>query len=135
MKRPALAALCVVIKDDLVLLVRRKAEPDAGLWGFPGGHVEWGETVGAAACRELMEETTVTATPGKMLTGLDVIVSADGIVAHHFHLVAVLCHYVAGHPEGRDDVHEAAWVPQAEVLQGRLRMSDRVDDVLRLALQ
>ncbi|HUF57442.1 MAG TPA: NUDIX domain-containing protein, partial [Thermohalobaculum sp.] len=40
-----------------VLLVRRLNEPDAGLWGYPGGKVEWGETVADAAVRELAEET------------------------------------------------------------------------------
>ncbi len=39
------------------MLVRRANPPDAGLWGFPGGKIEFGETVKDAAMRELREET------------------------------------------------------------------------------
>ena len=120
----------MVTRGDDVLLVRRRNPPDAGLWGYPGGHVEWGETAGQAACRELLEETGITATPAKVLTGLDVI-GPD----HHFHLVAVACRYLTGTPEGRDDVHEAAWVPAADIRAGRLPLSRDVDTVLDLAFR
>ncbi|MBN2122394.1 NUDIX hydrolase [Candidatus Micrarchaeota archaeon] len=40
-------------EGKVLLLKRRKGE----LWEFPGGKVEWGETPGAAAKRELKEET------------------------------------------------------------------------------
>ena len=60
-RRPLLGAIAVVVQDGHVLLARRRKEPDAGLWGYPGGHVELGETALAAAARELLEETGVTA--------------------------------------------------------------------------
>ena len=41
-KAPKVAALAVIVRADQVLLVRRKNKPDAGLWGFPGGHVDLG---------------------------------------------------------------------------------------------
>ena len=70
---PKLAALAVVIRGDHVLLAKRRNEPDAGLWGFPGGHVDLGETALDAATRELHEETGVTARPLQYLTNIDVI--------------------------------------------------------------
>lgn len=48
---PKLTALAVVPNDGRLLLVQRRNEPDAGLWGFPGGHVDPGETAFNAAIR------------------------------------------------------------------------------------
>ena len=60
---PRLAALAVTLDGDggQVLLVQRRNPPDAARWGFPGGHVEPGETALAAAARELFEETGIKA--------------------------------------------------------------------------
>jgi ADP-ribose pyrophosphatase YjhB (NUDIX family) len=40
-----------------VLLIKRKNEPGAGLFCFPGGRPNLGETIGQAAKRECFEET------------------------------------------------------------------------------
>jgi ADP-ribose pyrophosphatase YjhB (NUDIX family) len=44
-----------------VLLTKRAKDPQAGFWCFPGGYVEWNETVDEAAVRELGEETHLEA--------------------------------------------------------------------------
>lgn len=133
--RPALAALAVTVHDDHVLLVRRRKEPDRGLWGYPGGHVEAGETVAVAAARELAEETGVRAEPLGTLGGIDEIGHhGDGAVKHHYYLVAVQCRYQAGVPQAADDAEEAAWIPVADVLARRIEMSDYVDDLLEQVL-
>lgn len=48
-----------ILKDkDLFLVVRRSKEDDLypGCWEFPGGHIEFGETISDALKRELKEE-------------------------------------------------------------------------------
>ena len=60
--RPALTVDVVLLTREAVpklLLIQRKRDPFAGAWALPGGFVEEGETLAAAARRELLEETGV----------------------------------------------------------------------------
>ena len=49
----------MVFKDDAVLLVQRGNMPSRGMWSIPGGRIRLGETLQAAAEREIFEETGV----------------------------------------------------------------------------
>lgn len=131
---PKLGALAVVLRDGAALLVQRKNPPDAGTWGFAGGHVEFGETFAEAAVRELSEETGVIATPVQLIETAEFIHrDASGTVTHHFVLGAVLCDYVSGEPVADDDALDAAWVSLDDIYAKRLPMSDKVDDVVCMA--
>ena len=54
-------AVGTIIRDERnhIVLVRRAIEPGYGLWVFPGGFVDRGETVEAAALREAREEASL----------------------------------------------------------------------------
>jgi len=113
--RPKLGAIAVVAHEGRLLLVKRKNEPNANTWGFPGGHVELGETALMAAARDLLEETSVIAAPRRYLTNIDAIVhDANGAVRFHYLLAAVHCDYVSGTPEAADDVSDAKWCTPQE---------------------
>lgn len=130
------AAVAVVIRDGRVLLVRRGTRPNWGRWGFPGGKIEAGETVRAAAIRELMEETAVTAEAEQVLTALDVFDhDADGRLARHFVLIAVLCSWLAGEPVASDDALEARWFPLDELNETCPGLIANVADIARDAYQ
>jgi 8-oxo-dGTP diphosphatase len=61
--RPAVTVDVVLVTRETsprVLLIQRKKEPFAGCWALPGGFVDEGETLLAAAQRELLEETSLT---------------------------------------------------------------------------
>ena len=82
--KPASVAVCVVeAGDGLSLLITRRAatlRSHAGQWALPGGRRDPGETVVAAALRELREETGVVAGPEAVLGQLDDYVSRSGYV-------------------------------------------------------
>lgn len=131
---PKMAALAVVVRGGRVLLVKRRNEPDAGLWGFPGGHVDLGETAMDAAVRELFEETGVHARSLRYLTNVDVIENdKTGATLFHFLLAAVLCEYISGEPAAQDDVSDARWWTVEDVISGKVKCSEYVDTVLDLA--
>lgn len=127
--RPVVAALAVLLAEGRALLVRRANPPDQGKWGFPGGKVEAGETVAAAALRELAEETGVAAEAVRPFTVLDVI--GPG---HHYVLIAVLCRGVMATPVAADDALDARWFPLAEIAAAPESFSVAVGDVAREAL-
>jgi 8-oxo-dGTP diphosphatase len=57
----------LVIREDLLLLGRRKDVIGDGTWALPGGHLESGEHIIAAGRRELAEETGLAATVFKFV--------------------------------------------------------------------
>ena len=54
---PKIATGVVFSVDGGILLVRRAIHPAYGKWVFPGGYVDRGETLEAAAFREVREES------------------------------------------------------------------------------
>jgi 8-oxo-dGTP diphosphatase len=45
------------MRDNRILLGKRRNTHGEGCWSFPGGHLEYGESIEACAHREVMEET------------------------------------------------------------------------------
>ncbi|MGO4526032.1 NUDIX hydrolase [Microvirga sp. 2MCAF35] len=134
MSSPVPAVIAVVIREDRTLLVRRANPPDAGLWGFPGGKIEFGETVMNAATRELLEETGIEAEAQDIITTLDVLVrDSSGLVEQHYILIAVQCRWLSGEPAAGDDALEARWFDLADLDPRRLAMSADVDVIARRA--
>ncbi|MBN9885865.1 NUDIX hydrolase [Pelagibaca abyssi] len=133
-ERPIAAVIAVVIRGDQVLLVRRANPPDAGLWGFPGGKIEPGETLQQAALRELWEETGLRAEARSVLTALDAFDRApDGGLRRHFILIALRCAWISGTPIAGDDALEARWVALETLGGGDLALSADVERVAQLA--
>jgi 8-oxo-dGTP diphosphatase len=58
-KRPLIGVAVIVIKDNRVLLGKRKNSHGEGTWAFPGGHLEFNESIEDCAAREVFEETGI----------------------------------------------------------------------------
>jgi 8-oxo-dGTP diphosphatase len=96
----------ISLPDDRVVLVARRFPPLG--WALPGGFVDVGETVEAAARREAREETGLAVT----LTDLVGVYSDPRRDARQHTLSTVFLGRAAGEPRGGDDAAEArafAW--------------------------
>ena len=118
--RPFTAALAVCRRGGRVLLAQRAKGPGPaiGKWGFPGGMQELGETILAAAARELLEETGIESEPVRVVDAFDVIGKEnDGRIRAHFTLVCVVLDWRAGEGEAIEDATAVGWYAPEEALQ------------------
>lgn len=63
---PRVVAGIIIENAGRVLLQQRAIEPRAGLWTFPGGFLELGETPEQGARRETLEEVGLDVTPAAL---------------------------------------------------------------------
>jgi ADP-ribose pyrophosphatase YjhB (NUDIX family) len=56
-----------ILPDGRIVLIRRR---DNGLWGLPGGMVDWGEDIPTSVQRELKEETGLELVNIRRLVGV-----------------------------------------------------------------
>ena len=94
---PFVGVGAIIIEDARVVLVKRAHPPLQAEWSIPGGVLEVGELVRAAAVREAREETGLTVEPGELLGVYDrVLRNSDERVQYHYVLIDFLCRRVAG---------------------------------------
>lgn len=60
------ATVVIVDQNKILILKRSKISSSPGLWNFPGGSVEKGETIAGAAVREVKEESNLEILPKDM---------------------------------------------------------------------
>jgi 8-oxo-dGTP diphosphatase len=110
--RPVPAVGIVCLKGADVLLILRGKPPKQGEWSLPGGRIEPGETVRAAALRELKEETGVEA---EITALVDVV---DGLMPeHHYVLIDFAARWLSGEPKAGDDALDARFFSPAELAE------------------
>lgn len=108
--QPALAVSIAVFREDRVLLARRVGPPFAGCFTLPGGLVELGETVEAAALRELREETGVLARlVGFNQTYQHIAADALGRIERHYVILSFAARWLAGEGECSLEASDILW--------------------------
>jgi 8-oxo-dGTP diphosphatase len=96
----------VIIRDDRVLLVKRRNEPYKGQWCLPGGFMDEGESIEETVVREAREETGLGVEP-KGIVGVYSKPKRDP--RGHVLTVAFLCSAKGGRAKGGDDASDARW--------------------------
>jgi 8-oxo-dGTP diphosphatase len=112
---PLRVVAAVIVDDDRILACRRApGKASAGLWEFPGGKIEGGETPEAALVREIREELGVDIEVGELI-GTDI--TPVGVV-----WIELSCYWarlVDGRPLSSTDHDELSWLPAGAL--GELR--------------
>jgi 8-oxo-dGTP diphosphatase len=87
----------IVDEQGRLFLARRgpEAKNECGLWEFPGGSVEFGETMAGALQREMREEYGIEIEVGELLDVADHILPNEG---QHWVSPTYVCRIVAGEP-------------------------------------
>ena len=96
---PKIGVAVIIMKDKKVLLGKRKNTHGKGTWAFPGGHLEWNESIEACAAREAMEETGLHIKNIRFAT-----ITNDIFIAEQKHYVTlfVTAEANAGEPEVKE---------------------------------
>lgn len=55
--RPKVGVAVIIIRDNQVLMGKRLGAHGSHTWNFPGGHLEYGESIEVCGKREVLEET------------------------------------------------------------------------------
>jgi ADP-ribose pyrophosphatase YjhB (NUDIX family) len=113
--RPVVGVGVVVWHGERVLLVRRRQPPRQGHWSLPGGAQELGETVAAAARREVFEETGLAIEVGEVLATVDMIERDGERVRYHYTLIDFSAEAAGAELRPGGDAADARWFAPEEV--------------------
>lgn len=107
--RPLIGIGVMILNDkNEVLLGLRNSSHGAGEWAFPGGHLEFGETILETAQREVAEETGLTVTEFTVISICDEMryILTD---KKHYVNISVLGKYQGGNPEVKEPKKLEQW--------------------------
>lgn len=110
-------ALCLIVREGRILLIRRAKEPYRGWLGLPGGKLHFGETPAEAGLREAYEETGLSFAAARVAgCATELIRSPEGTALAQFTMFAVLLEGATGEALAGAE-GELEWLPLSPVLQ------------------
>jgi 8-oxo-dGTP diphosphatase len=124
LNRPiVLVAACALIDPDGRILLTRRPEGKsmAGLWEFPGGKLDTGETPEAGLIRELREELGIDVAENCLAP---FAFASHGYDQFHLLMPLFLCRRWSGQPQGREG-QALAWVRPAKLADYPMPPADK----------
>jgi len=103
--RPLVGIGVMVLKNGKVLLGKRKGSHGAGEYAYPGGHLEFGESIEDAARREILEETGLTVGGIEFLRVANVL----DYKGKHYIDIALKAEYKSGIPKVLEPGKSESW--------------------------
>lgn len=132
MLQPRTGVSVAIFRQDRVLLVRRGRGLYAGYWSLPGGSQEPGETLEAAARRELVEETGLSAGPLAFVEFHEPMLrNGDGGLEAHFVLAVYAGVIAEGVARAGDDAAAVRWAGLDEL--AAIRLTPHAAEIIRRA--
>ncbi len=118
---PVVAAALVDAQGRVLVQERPPGKQMAGLWEFPGGKLESGETPEAALVRELAEELGIAVDPADLAP---LTFASEPLGGKHLLLLLYLCRAWTGAPAALDAV-ALRWVTLDEMRALDMPPADR----------
>jgi 8-oxo-dGTP diphosphatase len=118
---PVVAAALVDAQGRVLVQQRPPGKQMAGLWEFPGGKLESGETPEAALVRELAEELGIAVDPADLAP---LTFASEPLGGKHLLLLLYLCRAWTGAPAALDAV-ALRWVTLDEMRALDMPPADR----------
>ena len=128
--RPQLAVSAAVFRDGKVLLVRRARSPGKGFYSFPGGRVEFGESLQSALHREVDEETGLRIEI-LGLAGWREVLPGDGGGGGHYLIMSFAARWTAREPVLNDEHDDFKWLAPDGL--GDLKVTGGLREVIEAA--
>jgi len=109
----------IISREDRILIARRSSGPRSGLWEFPGGKQEAGESREACLAREIREELEIEIVVGSHFITVEKQYPDMDIRLHCFYCTT------SQDPGEMTDHHEIRWVKQDELAEYSFPEADR----------
>jgi 8-oxo-dGTP diphosphatase len=126
---PQLSVSTAIFRDDQILLVRRARSPGKGLYSFPGGRVEFGESLHAALHREVDEETGLKIEIIGLAGWREVLPGAGG--GGHYLIMSFASRWIGNEPVLNDEHDDFKWLAPNAI--GDLGVTGGLQEVIQSA--
>jgi 8-oxo-dGTP diphosphatase len=126
---PQLAVSGAIFRDGKVLLVRRARSPGKGFYSFPGGRVEFGESLHTALHREVDEETGLKIEIVGLAGWREVLPGTGG--GGHYLIMSFAARWRAKEPVLNDEHDDFKWLEPDAI--GDLQVTGGLQEVIAAA--